>query len=90
MPSVIYYCHYCGVETGYIDAKHYHDISGDPVCEDCAVTEGYETDPADEAPCARCGIDTRYSDGGLTLSGPICVPCAEHEANEDDDDNAYV
>ena len=41
------YCHYCGDLTNWDQADHFHDLSGDPICDDCARDHGYA--------CISCG-----------------------------------
>lgn len=76
-------CHYCGTPTDTHSARHHHDVSGDPVCGACEISEGYLGDDPTNT------IESVREDGDgfwwvRTVSRELCGPySSEDEARAD-------
>lgn len=70
MNSTTYHCHYCGIPALLpSESEHIHDLSGDPICEDCAIENGYARDPNN---CEACDEPRDGEDPDF------CIDCVDH------------
>lgn len=66
-------CSECGKILGFNDSDNYHDYEGEPLCDECAVTNenGFI--------CPGCGFKHPYKRMGN--SGTFCIDCEEEYDN---------